>query len=223
MSFKSVGTLAVIGFLSLPGIAMAGSLAVATTNVNVRAGPDIGYPVVDVARAGDEVYVYGCLERRSWCDVDYDGLRGWISSNYLAFYDGGYRYVGPQAVYRMRAPVITFSFGTYWDRHYRSRSFYRDRSRWEHFYHGRPRAERPRTERVPPRSSRRWERRDDHIITEDRGSWRRGDEPRRIERTERRRGERSERRRSSSRDEAVEELLRHGQRSRGGSRWAVEQ
>jgi len=27
--------------------------------------------------------------------------------------------------------VITFSFGKYWDDHYRGRPFYRDRDRWE--------------------------------------------------------------------------------------------
>ena len=121
MSIKSVGIVAAISFLAVPGMALAGSFAVATQNVHVRAGPDVGYPSLDVARAGDDIYVYGCLRYEPWCDVDYDGLRGWISSHYLAFYDGGYRYVGQQAVYRMRAPVITFSISNYWDRHYRGR------------------------------------------------------------------------------------------------------
>lgn len=131
MKNTTIGFLAVVGFLAVPGIAMAGQLAYATHNVNVRAGPGVNYPVVDVARAGEEVYVYGCLRQRSWCDVDFDGLRGWMSSNYLAFEQRGRRYVGPDAMYRMGTPVITFQFGSYWDRHYRGRHFYRDRHRWE--------------------------------------------------------------------------------------------
>ncbi len=151
MNKITLGAAAVLGAMALPATAMAASLAMTTANVNLRAGPSTGYPVVDVARAGDEILVYGCLSERAWCDVDYDGLRGWMSSNYLAFYQGGRRYVGPQAAYRMQAPVITFSFGTYWDRHYRSRPFYRERSRWENFYRGRRSDSAPVVQPQPPR------------------------------------------------------------------------
>ncbi len=150
MKTTTIGILATLGLLAVPGIAMAGQQAYATSNVNVRAGPGVDYPVVDIARAGEQVYVYGCLSQRAWCDVDFDGLRGWMSSNYLAFSERGRRYVGPDAMYRMGTPTITFQFGDYWDRHYRSRSFYRDRGRWE-----RPR-DRDRWER--PRDRDRWER-----------------------------------------------------------------
>jgi len=132
MKTTTIGILAAVGFLAVPGIAMAGQVAYATHNVNVRAGPGVDYPVVDVARAGEAVYVYGCLRQRAWCDVDFDGLRGWMSSNYLAFEQRGRRYVGPDAMHRMGTPIITFQFGNYWDRHYRGRQFYRDRHRWEH-------------------------------------------------------------------------------------------
>jgi uncharacterized protein YraI len=84
MSIKSVGILAAISFLAVPGMALASSFAVATQNVHVRAGPDVGYPSLDIARAGDDIYVYGCLRYEPWCDVDYDGLRGWISSQGMA-------------------------------------------------------------------------------------------------------------------------------------------
>ncbi|NMG40210.1 SH3 domain-containing protein [Chelativorans sp. ZYF759] len=161
MTIKTIGILATLGLLSLPGIAVAGQLAYATHNVNVRAGPGVDYPVVDIARAGEEIYVYGCLSQRAWCDVDFDGLRGWMSSNYLAFVERGRRYVGPDAMYRMGTPIITFRFGDYWDRHYSRRDFYRDRHRWER-PHGRPGpshvrpTERPRQPeiRVPDRSDR---------------------------------------------------------------------
>ncbi len=32
-------------------------------------------------------------------------------------------------------PTFQFSFGSYWDSHYRGRPFYRERVRWEHHWH----------------------------------------------------------------------------------------
>jgi len=130
MSYKSLGAVAILATLLAPGAAMAAS-AVATTNVNLRAGPSTAYPAVNVVGAGEGVRVHGCLNSRSWCDVSYGRQRGWMSSNYLAFIDRGRRYTGTHAVTALRAPVITFSFGKYWDDHYRGRPFCRDRDRWE--------------------------------------------------------------------------------------------
>ena len=122
--------LAVARVITLPASAQAQSRAIATTDVNLRAGPSTSYPAVNVVGAGDRVRVFGCLDTRAWCDVGYDGQRGWMSSNYLA--DARERrYTGPRYVDRMDAPVISFSIGRYWDDHYRGRNFYRDRDRYD--------------------------------------------------------------------------------------------
>jgi len=122
--------LAVASAFTLPASAQAQSRAIATTDVNLRAGPSTSYPAVNVVGAGDRVRVFGCLDTRAWCDVGYDGQRGWMSSNYLA--DARERrYTGPRYVDRMDAPVISFSIGRYWDDHYRGRNFYRDRDRYD--------------------------------------------------------------------------------------------
>ena len=84
---------ALAALAAMPAIAQAAA-AVATTNVNLRAGPSTGYPVVDVVYAGSDVQVYGCLPNRAWCDVSYRGYRGWMSSNYLASFYAGERYSG---------------------------------------------------------------------------------------------------------------------------------
>ena len=76
--------LAVASAITLPASAQAQSRAIATTDVNLRAGPSTSYPAVNVVGAGDRVRVFGCLDTRAWCDVGYDGQRGWMSSNYLA-------------------------------------------------------------------------------------------------------------------------------------------
>ncbi|WP_168990550.1 SH3 domain-containing protein [Aureimonas flava] len=154
-----------LGAVALPGVAHAAT-AIATTNVNLRAGPSTAYPPVNVVRGGEDVQVYGCLANRSWCDVDFYGQRGWMSSNYLAFVRGGTRYTGERSVRYLGAPVITYSFGDYWDRHYRGRPFYRDRQRWDGVYGPRifdraaPRRDWRDGPPPPPPHARRDERRD---------------------------------------------------------------
>lgn len=125
--------LALAAAMLAPAVAEAAT-AIATTNVNLRAGPSTAYPPVNVVRGGEDVEVYGCLSNRSWCDVDFYGQRGWMSSNYLAFVRGGRRYTGPEVVGYLGAPVVGYSFGRYWDDHYRGRDFYRDRRRWDGVY-----------------------------------------------------------------------------------------
>lgn len=129
----SLRTALLLGAIFLPCAAQAAD-AIATADVNLRAGPSIDYPAVNVVPDDGNVRVYGCLSDRSWCDVNYDGQRGWISSDYLAFLSGGVRYSGQDAVPYIGAPVISFSFGDYWDNYYRDRPFYRDRAQWDGIY-----------------------------------------------------------------------------------------
>ncbi|MEF2554464.1 SH3 domain-containing protein [Aurantimonas sp. A2-1-M11] len=124
------GVVAFLGALSVSTTVLAAT-AIATTDVNLRAGPSTRYPVVNVVGNGDDVRVFGCLDSRSWCDVGYAGQRGWMSSNFLAFVDRGRRYTGPTVVERVGVPTISFSFGSYWDDHYRGRGSYRDRDRYD--------------------------------------------------------------------------------------------
>ncbi|MCE7027884.1 SH3 domain-containing protein [Jiella avicenniae] len=110
------------------GSAYASEKAIATTNVNLRAGPSTDYPVVDVLVAGEGLRVFGCLQTRSWCDVRFRGQRGWISANYIALTGGNYS--GRHDFDPYSAPVITFSIDSYWGDHYRSRNFYHNRDRF---------------------------------------------------------------------------------------------
>ncbi|GGD35023.1 SH3 domain-containing protein [Aureimonas glaciei] len=162
-------------FTLLAAVALAGTTlglgaaqaatAIATTNVNLRAGPSTQYPAVDVVRRGEDVRVFGCLETRSWCDVGFRGIRGWMSSNYIAVVDVGRRYTGPEVVGRIGAPIIGYSFGRYWDDNYRDRSFYRDRGNWDRWderraYRDRHWDRRPDWDRRDRRDGRRWDRDD---------------------------------------------------------------
>ena len=56
--------------------------------------------------------------------------RGWVAGNELAYFYQQ-RYV-PVVEYgpRIGLPIVVFSFDTYWDRYYRGRPFYGERTRW---------------------------------------------------------------------------------------------
>jgi uncharacterized protein YraI len=67
-----------IGSSSVP--ANAGG-AVASTAVNVRAGPGGNQPVIAVLAAGERVRIDHC--RGPWCLVRQSGPDGWVDANYL--------------------------------------------------------------------------------------------------------------------------------------------
>ncbi len=60
----------------------AAAPAVAETDLNVRAGPGIGFEVIGAIPAGATVDVRGC--RGSWCRVDFAGVPGFASRDFLA-------------------------------------------------------------------------------------------------------------------------------------------
>ncbi|MGY3039344.1 uncharacterized protein YraI [Rhodanobacter sp. TND4EL1] len=144
-----------------------------TGNVNLRAGPDVSYPLIDQIPAGSEVDVQGCTEGWEWCDVIAFGNRGWVAGNYVEYVYQDQPVLLPSYGARIGIPIVTFVIGNYWDNYYRNRPFYRERDQWyrrpivrrpppppiRHPYrppaygapgHGRPTVNRPR----PPASTR---------------------------------------------------------------------
>ena len=147
---------AVIAGLLLPAQAEAQYEAIADANLNLRVGPGTEFGVIDVIPYGDVVDVFGCLDDVEWCDVEWWGLRGWVSAHYLV--QPGTSVYLPQVYARIGVPIISFSFSTYHDRHYHDRPWYKKRhGRWR----GRDwrRGDRPRRERGEERRDRR-DRRD---------------------------------------------------------------
>lgn len=166
------GLLAAVLIGSALGIPNAASAAEAYVvgGVNVRAGPDRQYPAIVALPAGTPVTVYGCLQGWRWCDVSWGNYRGWAYGKRLAYEYRQRRVVIPSYGPQVGLPIISFSIGTYWDEHYRDRSFYRDRDRWEH-----QRAPGPRQVRrvEPPRADRDFrgqpDRRENHGAPNGRG------------------------------------------------------
>ncbi len=89
MTNKLLASAAACGFVALTGAAMAQSSVVATTDLNVRAGPGPQYEVVGVIGAGQATNLNGCLENSKWCVIALEGGEGWVYSDYLAGDFGG--------------------------------------------------------------------------------------------------------------------------------------
>jgi len=101
---------AALALVALP--AHAQTATTATADLNLRAGPGTQYPDVGTIPSGQSVTLYGCIGG-AWCDVSYEGQRGWASASFLQ--DAA------------AAPTVTYDAGEYFDENYRDRPFYNRR------------------------------------------------------------------------------------------------
>jgi uncharacterized protein YraI len=132
---KSFLAIATAAGLALSAAAIA-QQAYTTRSANVRAGPAVEFPVVATLPPGVPVRVDGCVADYLWCDVEFGGGRGWVSTHTLqSHYQNR---VVPLYGYgaTIGLPIISFSLGSYWGSHYSNRPFYRDHAHWEQRWHG---------------------------------------------------------------------------------------
>ncbi len=126
--------------LSVSASALADN-AVTSRPANVLAGPDDSYPVVAQLDADTPVQVMGCLNDWSYCDVAFQGARGWLYAPDLTYaYQGGYVPLysyGPA----LGITVESFSVDNYWGRYYHDRPWYSRREEFDR--RGPPHHERP--------------------------------------------------------------------------------
>jgi uncharacterized protein YraI len=143
-------------YLLAVSAAAAAQNAVTTHPVSVYAGPDDSYPMVAQLDSDVPVEVMGCLDDWSWCDVTFEGNRGWLYAPDISYdYEGGYV---PFYTYApsFGIPVVQFTIGDYWSRYYHGRPWYAQRGEWEHrglAHHRRPSGP-PPSAGPPPRSAR---------------------------------------------------------------------
>ncbi|MHB1166743.1 MAG: SH3 domain-containing protein [Candidatus Nanopelagicales bacterium] len=101
---KALMRLALAGLMIAGGgWSIAAQAAEATASVNVRSGPGVGYAVVDVLSAGEQVDIDRCVSN-GWCYVIKAGPDGWVSGRYLTDDDIGFVPLAPR-------PDISLSFG----------------------------------------------------------------------------------------------------------------
>jgi uncharacterized protein YraI len=176
------------GLVFAPNLASALS-AVTTEETNLRAGPAIDFPVVDSLPSDARVNVHGCVRGYRWCDVSWRDARGWVSGDELVYLNHGRRVTIVDYGPSIGLPVIGYSFDSYWNRYYRSRPFYAERTRWRNAWREREGGERRagdrigREGRIENRSDRRELERTDRAREGRRDAERRqGDNERRLER-----------------------------------------
>lgn len=84
MNVRTIGMVSAMALsIAAPAYAQT-ARAVAATDLNIRSGPSPFYNVIGVIPGGTDVAIDGCLDAASWCKVQFDGLAGWSSSDYLA-------------------------------------------------------------------------------------------------------------------------------------------
>jgi len=120
--------LAALAFL-LPLGAVA-QVAFTTQAVNVRAGPDRGFPLVTWLQAGTAVNLIGCIDGWRWCDVVVGFNRGWVYARYLSMRRRNQSLLILHNGRQLGIPLVTFTLGPYWDSHYRNRPWWNDRNDW---------------------------------------------------------------------------------------------
>ena len=166
-----------VAFATFGSAAAHAERAFTMADVNLRTGPDVAFPSIDVILEGETVDIAGCLRDESWCDVSWEGGRGWVFSEYLAVEDDGHMVaLLDVGLVGFRIPYVTFVATDYWDRYYVGRPWYEDRHRWFSYrirprsgWHAPPSGHRspgwwragyhaPRGMRSPPRVWRRTER-----------------------------------------------------------------
>lgn len=117
--------IATVMVIALASTAAAATVAVATGNVNLRAGPSTGYPVVVVVPVGGRIVTHGCLPGYTWCDISFASYRGWVSARYVqVIYNGAPVVLSPAVAVGVGLAIVAFD-KAYWDTYYISYPWYR--------------------------------------------------------------------------------------------------
>lgn len=131
--------------MMVPAMAFAAD-GYTVANVNMRAGPDVQYPLILTLGTGTPVSIQGCTTGWEWCDVVAAGNRGWVAGTYLQYTYNSQPVVVTDYGSQIGIPIVTFVIGSYWANYYSGRPFYRDRTRW----YSRPIPIRPPARPRPP-------------------------------------------------------------------------
>jgi hypothetical protein len=83
VAMKRIFISAAVASAAMLTAAQAQTFGTATTDLNVRSGPDPQFPVIGMIRENRRATVLGCIEGSRWCQVDTGGQTGWAYSQYL--------------------------------------------------------------------------------------------------------------------------------------------
>jgi uncharacterized protein YraI len=105
--------------------------AYVVADISLQAGPDPEYPSITELPAGTPVSIQGCIDGYTWCDVVAGDDRGWVAGSFLEEDFDNQRVIVVDYGPRIHIPVVSFSLGAYWERHYHNRPWFAERQRWE--------------------------------------------------------------------------------------------
>ena len=114
----------------------AAQQAYTTRQVNLRAGPDRGYPQVAYVGAGQSVYVNGCINDYRWCDITAGPNRGWAYAKLIEYPYQNRRVVIYDNGATLALPIVSFILGSYWNDNYRNRPWYGQQNNWNNWRPG---------------------------------------------------------------------------------------
>ena len=114
----------------------AAQQAYTTRQVNLRAGPDRGYPQVAYVGAGQSVYVNGCINDYRWCDITAGPNRGWAYAKFIEYPYQNRRVVIYDNGATLALPIVNFILGSYWNDNYRNRPWYGQQNNWNNWRPG---------------------------------------------------------------------------------------
>jgi uncharacterized protein YraI len=91
------------------GALFAASAANAETGYTINrfhifSAPERDSDRLETVPANARVHIYGCLEHRDWCEVNWRGVHGWMDSNGLEVWDRGQRVRASD----LDMPIVTF-------------------------------------------------------------------------------------------------------------------
>lgn len=131
-----IAAAALLASISLPTLALAQGVtgtATVITDLNLRAGPGPAYPVITTIPTNAAVTLFGCDAALAWCDIDWNGNRGWSYAAYLTY--GGTVTAPlpapmpvPQVVQNL-PPTVVYDQEAYFNQYYQNQTFYNDRAR----------------------------------------------------------------------------------------------
>ncbi|MBC7711621.1 MAG: SH3 domain-containing protein [Rhizobacter sp.] len=159
----SLAKLVAVGMTATVLVASAAAQQAYTTrSVNLRAGPDQGYPQVAYIGPNRPVYVNGCIDDYRWCDITAGSNRGWAYSRYIEYPYQNRRVQIYGNGQTLALPIVSFILGSYWNENYRNRPFYNNQNNWDNWRPGnrpppgygngyRPQPPRPPISIQPPR------------------------------------------------------------------------
>ena len=133
---RLAGSIAVTLTTTVLVASAAAQQAYTTRQVNLRAGPDRGYPQVAYVGAGQSVYVNGCISVYRWCDITAGPNRGWAYAKFIEYPYQNRRVVIYDNGATLAVPIVSFILGSYWNDNYRNRPWYGQQNNWNNWRPG---------------------------------------------------------------------------------------